>query len=167
MNSVPKQCFGMSTSSFLPDSVVNGKMKLWDPVLMKIFHRNILLNILPKKRILDDECFFFKHFTMVYISISLFHLWILFAFFLSFWFLVFLSFSISLNPPDLPHHNHYHYCFCRARLSQVQARQIWNVLMYLNQRAQLEKPVLLTTACSQLADIGVSFCEWDLATSFR
>lgn len=44
--------------------------------------------------------------------------------------------------------------------------QIWIVLMYLNRHTRWEKPLLLTTACSQWADIGVSFCDWDLARSF-
>lgn len=39
--------------------------------------------------------------------------------------------------------------------------------MYLNRHARWENPLLLTKACSQWADIGVSFCEWDLARAFR
>lgn len=47
------------------------------------------------------------------------------------------------------------------------AGQIWIVLMYLNRHTCWEKPLLLTTACSQWADIGVSFCDWDLARDFK
>lgn len=43
----------------------------------------------------------------------------------------------------------------------------FDCVMYLNRHAEWEKPLLLTTGRSQRADIGVSFCEWDLARAFR
>lgn len=55
---------------------------------------------------------------------------------------------------------------CRSPSSR-RTGQIWIGLMYLNRHAQWEKALLLTAACSQRADIGVSFCEWDLARAFK
>lgn len=62
----------------------------------------------------------------------------------------------SLPPPPSP-------CPLAAWTPSTSSRhtgQIWIVLMCLNRHTQWEKPLLLTAARGQPADIGVSFCEW-------
>lgn len=63
------------------------------------------------------------------------------------------SFCSPLSVPVFPQ--------CHARLADLDCVNV------LNQHAPWGKPLLLTTACSQWADIGVSFCEQDLARAFR
>lgn len=97
---------------------------------------------------------------LFYVLLSL-----LFSLFSCFFFLFWPFLHLSFSSPSLCPHS-----FCLSELSPSSSRhtgQIWIVLMYLNRHAQWEKPLLLTTACSQWADIGVSFCEWDRARAFR